>query len=154
MGAALDGLHVAVEVAQEDDGPLGADHLAPARERPVLQGVLHEVDARPVREPDARRVVEGDAVPERDQPALAGGEVDEELGHRRLAAGDELAVGAGLLEDEALAGAAGPQLDRVEGALDLRDETREIEQPAAVGPAFLLGVPVGFVHRQRRRSAQ
>ena len=125
-----DRLDVAVDVADEDDRALGRDDVPATAEGPVLHVALHDVDAVLVREADAGGLVERHHVPQRDQPALAGAQVHEHLRRRRLAARDEVAVRAELLVDEALAGAARPQLDGVVVLLDERQQPQHVVELA------------------------
>jgi hypothetical protein len=118
-------LHVHVEVADQHDGAVGADALLATAELAGLHVALHDVDAVLLVEGDARDLVEADHVVLADQPALAGGVVDEHLRHRRLAARDQMRVGRDLLEQVALAGAPRPELHQVVVALDERDHAQQ-----------------------------
>jgi hypothetical protein len=87
-------LHVHVEIAEQDDAPLGADALAPAGEL----ARLHDVDAGVLVEGHAGHLIGADHVVLADEPALSGRHVDKHAGDRRFSARDQIRVRRDLLK--------------------------------------------------------
>ena len=139
--------HGVLRVADKDHRRLRAQRLDAAREGLVGHVVLQDVDQRLV---DALllagELVKGHHIPVADQPDLAGGVVDEELGHGHLAARDQDAVRGELGVDVGLAGALWPQLDQVVVALAEGDQAHQLHQLAA--PAEQLRVEADALHQQ------
>ena len=106
-------LQIQIQVADHDDAALGADAVLAAGELAGLHVALEDVHTVLLVEGDAGDFIEAHQIVLTDQPALAGGVVDEHFGHRGLAAGDQVGVGGDLLKQMALAGAARPQLHQV-----------------------------------------
>src|SRR4051812_34654160 len=77
--------HVYLEVPHQHDAAAGPDALAAAAELARLHVAFHDVDAVLLVERDSRDLVEADDVILGDEPALAGGIVDEHPRHRGFA---------------------------------------------------------------------
>ena len=101
-----------VDVADEDHRGIGVDGIPATGERPRGHVVLHDLDAILVLERNARHFVEGHHVPQADQADRAAGHVVEQVGDRRLPAGDQDAVRADFLVDVALARSPEAQVRR------------------------------------------
>jgi hypothetical protein len=122
-----------IEVADHDDGAVGADALLAARELAGLHVALHDVHAILLIEGNAGHLIEAHHVVLANQAALAVGVVDEHARHRRLAAGNQVRIGRHLLEQVRLAGAPRPDLDQVVVALDERDHAQQHRVLVALG---------------------
>ncbi len=112
-----DGVHTLVDVANKDHGCAGSLLLLAPGEGAGGHEVLHDLDAVLVLELDACNLIEGDAVPEPHQSDLVRAHVVEEVGDRRLTAGNQDGVGGDLLIEVGLAGGAGSQFTQVEVVL-------------------------------------
>jgi len=86
-------LDIDVKIADHDHAAGGADALLAAGKFARGHVALHDIYALLGIEGDARDFVETDYIVETNQSALAAGIVDEHLGHRGFAAGDEMGVG-------------------------------------------------------------
>ena len=127
----LDG-RALLEVPHEHHRRGGRDRVAAPGEAPRGHVVLHDLHAARILEGDPRHLIEGDHIPEPDQPNLARREIHEQVGHRRLAARHQNCVGAHLLVDVALARALGAEFADVVVVLDQRDHPAE-QVPADAG---------------------
>ena len=143
-----DGGDFAVDVADENNRALSSDDVAATAEGTVLHVALHDVHAALVGEVDAGRFIEGDHVPHADESTLTAGEVHEHLCRRRLAARDEVTVGAHLLINETLAGATWPQFDRIEIPLHERHQAQHVVQFPTPGVVRMVGLVAHRTHEE------
>ena len=151
-------LDVDVEVTDHDDSALGTDRLAAAAELPGLHVALEDVHAFLLVERDPGDLVEADHVVLGDEAAAPAGHVDEHVGDRRLAAGDEVRVRRYLLEEVRLARASGPELDGVVVPHDEGDHPQQEDvllahgQPAGLEADAAQQQLAPLVQREPRRA--
>ena len=90
--------NVHIEVANQGDAAIGADAFLATAEFAGLHVSLQDVHAIPLIEGDAGHLIEADHIVLADQSALAGCIVDEHLGDRGFASGNQMRIRRNLLE--------------------------------------------------------
>ena len=131
-------VHALVDVTDEHHRGTGGLFFLATSEGAGGHVVFHNLNAVFIFEVDACHLVESHAVPQPDEADRLPSHVVEQVGHSRLAAGNEDTVWRDFLIQMALAGATGTQLTKVEVVLYQRDHTRQQEPLLSLGQGIRL----------------